>query len=244
MEKNIITTGFTNLSYLQDNKFVQEKFYTGFNHKIDYKLLKKFDFVPKLLFNSKDKSEWEYIKGHKPEPTNENLILIAQHLTELHNSDLILPPTNHAARVKFYRKQLKEKNINIQALNDFYKAINLTLSRMDKNKPLHNDLWLTNMIEDENHNIFFCDWEYATYGDIHFDLAYFIESSQLNNEQEKIFLNAYKNYDPYILLRHKILVNYLVILWAHSQKELPFDTSFYEKRLYILDKKLQDLKNN
>ncbi|SYV90622.1 Uncharacterised protein, partial [Metamycoplasma alkalescens] len=51
-------------------------------------------------------------------------------------------------------------------------------------------------------------------GDVHFDLAYFIESSNLNAEQEKIFLDAYgDDFEQKYLLVHKILVNALIVLW-------------------------------
>jgi protein licA homolog len=50
-------------------------------------------------------------------------------------------------------------------------------------------------------------------GDVHFDLAYFIESSDLNKEQEEIFLTSYGNdYEEKYLLAHKIIVNALIVL--------------------------------
>ncbi|CRH45560.1 Uncharacterised protein [Chlamydia trachomatis] len=50
-------------------------------------------------------------------------------------------------------------------------------------------------------------------GDVHFDLAYFIESSNLNKEQERIFLEAYgDDFEPKYLLAHKVIVNALIAL--------------------------------
>ncbi|WP_338822442.1 phosphotransferase family protein [Mycoplasmopsis felifaucium] len=244
MDKKYIKIGFTNISYLQDGYFYQEKKYTGFNHKLDYSLLSQFSFVPKLLSNSEKIAKWEYIEGTEPKMTDENLIQIARYLKELHKSKLPFPPSNHARRVKVYRSILRSKNINIQALNDFYDHVNATLSKMDKTKPLHNDLWPRNMVCDINNKIYICDWEYATLGDINFELAYFIESAQLTDEQESTFLKEYDDYSYLFVLRHKILVNYLVILWAHSQEKLPFKTDFYEKRLYELDAQLKKYKES
>lgn len=242
MSKQIIKTGFTNISYIENGYFVQEKKLTGFNHKINYSLLKQFDFVPKLIKETKDVNTWEFIEGHEPSASKENLIQIVKDLKILHNSKLPFPPSNHAARVKGYRAILKERNINIPALNDFYRSVNQTLSKMDKTKPLHNDMWLRNLVQTKEGKIYFCDWEYATLGDVNFELAYFIESAQLNKEQEKWVLDEYEDYDPVYLIRHKILVNYLVVLWAHSQTTLPFDTTYYEKRMYELNKELIELR--
>ncbi|MBY7705534.1 hypothetical protein JIY74_36220 [Vibrio harveyi] len=47
-----IKNGHTNTSFRDGDKFVQQKHFTGFNHKINYKILEKFDFVPKLISES------------------------------------------------------------------------------------------------------------------------------------------------------------------------------------------------
>ncbi|UOE63356.1 phosphotransferase [Mycoplasmopsis bovis] len=242
-EKQFINKGHTNISYLLNGNFVQEKIYTGFNHKIDYKILSIFDFVPKLINDDETKVEWEFIKGDEPKLSDENLIKIAKYLYTIHHSKLKFPPSNHAARVKKYRKILSEKNVNIKALNDFYRNVNKTLSNMRTDIPCHNDLWTSNLVlQDETEKLYICDWEYATMGDPLFELAYFIESANLSKEQEKVFLDAYGEYDELFLIRHKMLVNYLVILWVYSQDEKPFSTEMYEKRLYKYDKELSQLR--
>ncbi len=72
--------------------------------------------------------------------------------------------------------------------------------------PCHNDLWTSNLVlQDETEKLYICDWEYATMGDPLFELAYFIESANLSNEQEKVFLDAYGEYDELFLIRHKML---------------------------------------
>ncbi|WP_029513573.1 phosphotransferase [Mycoplasmopsis primatum] len=243
-KKKMITKGLTNVSYSIGNKFIQEKKYTGFNHKIDYKILSQFSFVPKLLFNDEFKTEWEFIHGIEPDSSDENLIKLAKCLKVLHNSKAKFPPSNHAARVKEYRKILKEKNININVLNDFYKNVNLTLSKMQKDTPCHNDLWARNFVLQEGtKKLYLCDWEYASLGDKHFDLAYFIESSNLNSHQEKVFLDAYGEYNYLYILRQKILVNYLIILWVNCQLIKYFETIDYENNIYKYAKELEKYKN-
>ncbi|WP_029608894.1 phosphotransferase [Mycoplasma simbae] len=237
-----IQKGHTNRSFQEGNVFVQEKVYNGFNHKIDYQLLSNFDFVPMLISNDTDLIKWEFIEGVEPTINLTNASIIAQQVRQIHQSNLKFPPSNHAARVKQYRRQMKELSRTVPVLEKFFRPINQTLAKMDKSTPLHNDLWPFNMIQ-TSEKIYFVDWEYATMGDKHFELAYIIEASGMDSECEQAFLQAYGSYSPLYLLRHKILVNYLVILWVHTQTQPPFDTDKYEKRILELDSQLQKLLN-
>lgn len=241
MKKQILA-GHTNISYQEDNLFLQEKVYTGFNHKIDYKILSNFAFVPELKFNDEKEIHWEWIDGTQYSVTNDNLTKIAYLMKQIHTSKLSFPPSNHAARVKKYRKILRDKNINIPVLNKYFKKINLILKNMKKDTPLHNDLWDRNIIEKTNGAIFIVDWEYATKGDKHFDLSYFIESCRLTNEQETILLDAYEDYDYEFVIQHKILVNYLIILWIHAQPIKPFDDVEFQEKIEILAQDLERYK--
>lgn len=88
------------------------------------------------------------------------------------------------------------------------------------------------MIEDKNKNIFLVDWEYASMGDVHFDLAYFIESSELTKEEEKMFLKAYgDDYEEKYLLIHKILVNAFIVLWVNKHAVNPFSDTLYNNKI-------------
>lgn len=239
IEKLPIKKGFTNNSFKMGKRFFQEKKYTGFNHFINYEILKCFRFVPKLFKSNEKEIEWKFIEGKEVILNDSNIRKIARRIKKIHNSNLNFPPFNHASRVKNYRKIIHDKGLKIPVLEDFYKKINNILSNMDKNTPCHNDLWAMNMIEDKNGYIYIVDWEYATLGDKYFDLAYFIEGEKLNVKQETLFLKSYKDYiDNRILIQHKILVNYLVVLWAQAQDVLPFATSMYEERIYSLAKLL------
>ncbi|WP_341508050.1 phosphotransferase [Mesomycoplasma ovipneumoniae] len=225
-----ISIGFTNKSFRKDSQFIQEKVYNGMNHQIDYSILSKFDFVPKLISNSKEKIIWEWIEGSNVEITTESLEKIAYQLREIHNSNLVFPPSNHAFRVEQYLKILAEKGIKNPTIEKYNPFINEILVNMDKTKPLHNDLWLMNMVEKDK-KIYFLDWEYASQGDIHFDLAYFIESARLDDDQEKIFLNFYGKLNYKLILLHRIFVLYLIILWVNAQETKYFDDTPYMEKL-------------
>ncbi len=240
--KERIANGFTNISYRDNDKFIQEQVFTGFNHALDYSLLKVFSWVPELIKVEKGVVTWRFIEGQQPEINDQNLITIANHLKELHNSKLKFPASNHGARVKKYRQVLKEKNVTVPVLEEFYRQVNMTIGKMKKDTPLHNDLWPWNMVETKDHRIYIVDWEYATMGDKHFDLAYFILACRLNERQEELFLKTYGEYDYLYLLRQKIFVEYLVVLWANAQEKMPFDTQEYIDKIYEFNKELQKIK--
>ncbi|WAM03652.1 phosphotransferase [Mycoplasmopsis cynos] len=148
-----------------------------------------------MISNTKKDIEWEWIDSKEITFTPEQLKEIAHNFLTLHNSGLNFPKSNHAARVKEYRKILKNKNVNIDVLNKYYRRINTILANSENNRPLHNDLYKGNLLLNKKTNkIMFIDWEYASMGDKHFDLAYFICGSFLTKEQEKIFLQAYDSY--------------------------------------------------
>ncbi|UWV80328.1 phosphotransferase [Mycoplasmopsis cynos] len=243
MEK--IKIGFTNESFFTGQTFYQIKKYNGFNHKIDYQILANLDFVPKLISNTKKDIEWEWIDSKEITFTPEQLKEIAHNFLTLHNSGLNFPKSNHAARVKEYRKILKNKNVNIDVLNKYYRRINTILANSENNRPLHNDLYKGNLLLNKKTNkIMFIDWEYASMGDKHFDLAYFICGSFLTKEQEKIFLQAYDSYWRRYLIQQKILVYYLTILWIHSQETIPFSDEYCIKMLEETIKEYDYLKQN
>ncbi|EIE40288.1 phosphotransferase family protein [Mycoplasmopsis canis] len=240
-----IKKGFTNESFCTGKTFYQIKKLNKFNHKIDYQLLEEFDFVPKLLSNTEKDIEWVWVEYEEIKFTPEQLKEIANNFLQLHNSDLKFPKSNHAQRVKEYRSILKNKNINIKVLNKYYRRINNILSNSENNRPLHNDLYSGNLLLDKKtKKIMFIDWEYASMGDKHFDLAYFICGSFLTKEQERIFLDAYDSYWEEYLIQQKILVYYLTILWIHAQDVMPFSDEYSIQKLEETIKEYDYLKQN
>ncbi|QNM93334.1 phosphotransferase [Mycoplasma sp. Pen4] len=224
MKKELVKIGFTNKTYKTDkNHMFQEKIFNKFNHKIDYTLLENFDFVPELINETENTLEYQWIDTKPLEFSEDVLIQIADNFKTLHDSKLKFPPTNVAARVREYRKVLQDKGIKIDAINDNFKRINSILKNSENNRPLHNDLYKDNILLDKNGKVFFIDWEYASMGDKHFDLAYFICGSFLTPKQEKIFLDRYDTYWEEYLIQQKILVYYLTILWVNAQDVKHFD---------------------
>ncbi|OYD26860.1 thiamine kinase-like enzyme [Mycoplasma testudineum] len=237
MEK--ITVGLTNQSFKDKDTFLQYKNINEFNHKINYSLLNKFEFVPNLIEDNDKVLRWEYISGKDIAFDDKSLIEISKILSKLHTSNLEFPPFNIRKRVNAYRQELNKRNIKIEIIDKYFKRINKILSAMDKNTPVHNDLYTNNFIQSKG-RIYLIDWEYATLGDKHFDLAYFIEGAQLDDEQENVILDNYGSYDYEKLIQHKILVNYLVILWVNVQPIKYFDDEVFIKRVVELNNYLTE----
>lgn len=229
--------GYTNKTYHDKsrNLFVKVKSYDPFNHKIDYKILNTLDFSPKVVFDDAQKLETEWIDGLELNPnnlTNEQLKIIGKELITLHNSKLKFPKQNQIARrFKIYLQKISSLNKKVPIIDRYYNKLNTFLKNIDTSAPCHNDLWLFNMIF-KNNIVYITDWEYASMGDVHFDLAYFIESSNLTKDQEEVFFEAYgDDYEPKYLLIHRIIVNALIVLWINSHEINPFSDEIYNERV-------------
>ena len=229
--------GYTNKTYHDKsrNLFVKVKSYDPFNHKIDYKILNTLDFSPKVVFDDAQKLETEWIDGLELNPnnlTNEQLKIIGKELITLHNSILKFPKQNQIARrFNIHLQKISSLNKKVPIIDRYYNKLNTFLKNIDTSAPCHNDLWLFNMIF-KNNIVYITDWEYASMGDVHFDLAYFIESSNLTKDQEKVFFEAYgDDYEPKYLLIHRIIVNALIVLWINSHEINPFSDEIYNERV-------------
>ncbi|WP_373590126.1 phosphotransferase [Metamycoplasma equirhinis] len=235
--KKLENQGFTNETFFDDNdnSFVKVKHFDSFNHKTPYEIVNKLNFVPKLIYedNNTLKTDWISGKAILPNLITENQLKeIGKMLITLHNSKLKFAKENQIARrFKIYREKTSSLNRKIPVLDKYYKKLNLFIKNIDTSAPVHNDLWLFNFIQTDK-KIILTDWEYATMGDVHFDLAYFIESSNLNANQEKIFLEAYgDDFEEKYLLVHKIIVNALFILWNEAHEIMPIDDKMYVGRV-------------
>ncbi|AKJ20501.1 phosphotransferase family protein [Mycoplasmopsis synoviae] len=242
MQKEKISVGYTNTSYKQGDLFIQEKTYNGMNHQLNLDELRNLDFVPELISHNHEQTVWKWIESKPLVLTDENIKKIAINFKKLHDSKCEFPKNNIAQRIKNYLKILSEKNINIKEVNDFYNKVNLVLSNMDKSTPLHNDIYQSNLIWGKDDKIYFVDWEYATMGDKHFDLAFFICAGHLDQRQEELLLKTYGNYSEEYLLQHKVVIFYLIILWVNAQKVKHFDDKPYIEKMLKVEEKFQQRK--
>ena len=234
MKKEMIHRGFTNkVKYKIGDKFVIEKTKNGFNHTLDYTQLAEFDFVPKLIGETDKTVTWQYIEGQMLEnPSDEDLKEVARIMRIIHKSEISLPRNNLRRRVHAYLKIYNEKKIKVPEIDNNYREMIKLLSRMGKINPCHNDIWRENIIKDKHGKIWLVDWEYATMGDKHFDIAYFLKSFRLDDKKQQVFLDAYNSYDDYNayidewIIKYKRFTAWLTCLWVYAQPEVPFDITW------------------
>ncbi len=237
--KKKLNLGHTNNKYIENNHLIIVKQKNKFNHNLDYKLTQQFDFVPRLIKETKTEVVWEYLKNIQlKKPTKQDLITIAMMLVEIHNSKIGLPKNNLRKRVQHYLKIIHQKQLKIPEIENNYRSMVKLLANMRNINPCHNDIWPDNIIKDVQGKIWLVDWEYATMGDPYYDLSYWIEAARLNKEQEQIFLQTYFkamdnfNLDEKILEKYKIFCNWITLCWAYAQiDEPPFDLTFIKKKL-------------
>ena len=205
-----------------ESTFLKIKKFDKFNHGVNYKEISKFDFVPELILEDEEKIIWEFVDSVELELNEDDLIEMGHILYKLHNSKIKLPKSNHKSRLVHYYNDLKNKSNKPKEIESFFETAVKIIDGFETTTPLHNDPWMNNFIKSKD-KIFLIDWEYATLGDKHFDLAFLIDGSYLSEKQETIFLNAYGDYDAKKLHDAKILVNYLTLVWMHRFDKLPFD---------------------
>ncbi len=235
----IITRGFTNKKkYKDDGKMFLYKTHNGFNHNIDYSKLSAFSFVPSVIENNEERVVSNFIEGELlSSPTDQDLQLLAKNIRELHVSSVVFPKNNLKQRVQAYLKTIHEKGIHNDVIEDNYKQMMRLIGKMQRVNPMHNDIWMDNIIKDSDNKIWILDWEYATMGDKHFELAYYIESQKLSPNQREIFLNAYNafdgksSYNELLLPKYRKFVMWLIVTWALAQEKLPFPIDELEKNI-------------
>ena len=228
MEK--INRGYTNKEkYKDDSKMIVVKTHNGFNHKLNYNNISVFDFAPNVLENNKEQVVTDFVEGESlVKPTEDDLIQLATSMRKIHVSDVELPKNNLKQRVASYLKAIHDKGIHIDIIEDNYKNMLRLIAKMQRINPVHNDIWMDNLIKDKNGKIWFVDWEYATMGDKHFDLAYYIEAQDLNDVQTHIFLEAYdavdgeSSYNRVLLKSYRNFILWFTICWAYAQDTMPF----------------------
>ncbi|MBN0919122.1 aminoglycoside phosphotransferase family protein [[Mycoplasma] gypis] len=229
--KEKIKDGYTNTSYRDNNVFYQEKKHNGWNHQIDYTIFKDLDFIPKLIENTPNSVSWQWIDNKKNVWDEYTIREVAKNLKKFHNSKLQLPPKNLTQRYENYRRILKEKGIDTKEVWEFKDRVNDILNNARDLWPVHNDLYGSNVMTSVDNKIYFVDWEYATMGDKHFDLAFFIVASIHNEEREKWFLDEYQDYSEEQYTKYKMVICYFIIIWAYSLDKMPIDINYWLKRI-------------
>jgi thiamine kinase-like enzyme len=147
-----------------------------------------------------------FVPGESAEPGDlrdpDAIAKVAADLRALHGSGTELPTTFNPFRlVEEYAAIARERGVEppdgyneaLQAA----KAVEDAVSEQPGHEPVpaHNDLLPANFMRDGSH-IQLIDWEYAGMGDRWFDLGNFVANNELDEEEERRFLDAYFGEQP------------------------------------------------
>lgn len=155
----------------------------------------------------------------------ENMVLVADLLRRLHNSDIDMEN-----RFDVFEEIHKYENILNDYEVEFYKDYDLIREKVMGLKdlinnynfklvPSHNDTVPENFIKDENGRMFLIDWEYSGLNDEMWDLAAYSLECNFSEEDDELFFCKYfegeieKNNKIKFLI-NKILQDFLWSIWT------------------------------
>ncbi|MBN0919625.1 phosphotransferase [[Mycoplasma] gypis] len=211
-----IETGFTNESFVFNDKFIQQKNYTGFNHLNDEKIFNNHDFAINTLYEDEYLLVKDFVHSRVINIENEQTLeLIARTLKNFHNSDIEVADNNILQRIEHLFFEYKFHPI----LNDLSEELKTKIIENFKDlKPevvSHNDLNITNILLTKDNKIKFIDLEYVCKNSKYFDIAYLMSNLNFDDAQEKQFIEMYDSivdFNEYY--RIKCLVNFYTLLWS------------------------------
>ncbi|WP_051617783.1 hypothetical protein [Mycoplasmopsis iners] len=168
-----------------------------------------------------------------------SLIKAAKLMLEIHESKLPVGKNKLAWAIKKYRMIFNQLGYKIEVLDKYFKRINTILSKSN-NTRITNLFWFNSNLIEDNDQIKLNDSQFLMNGDKHFDLASFIVLNNLNDKEEKIFLDSYNTYWEEYLIQQKILVAYFYLLYfntANCQKYNDYLINIIESNIKLFDYK-------
>ena len=216
-----------------------------------HQTISRYDICPAFLYRDPQDIYWirPFLKTHTLQKTLVNdssfidtafLIKVAKLFSTIHK----IPTSNTWPKIHFlelidhYWQQI-EPQLNLpcsgsaqqllsirKTLDSQLKGPNFTpcLCHMDPNP----SNWIIN-----DQYVHLIDWEYAALGNKAWDLAGFIDSCQLNQQQVNVLLSHYKEADASQLKMASRQMKYLSALWFYVQNHLNDDSLLDELRKLI-----------
>ncbi|VEU77970.1 hypothetical protein [Mycoplasmopsis columbinasalis] len=139
--------------------------------------------------------------------SNEEIVILAQKILELHNQKETFDKNLIAREVKFLRTFVPKNSQIFALINPWFKKINQILAKMNDTRPNYGWVILRNKDQSADFN-----QNFREMGDKHWDLALFCIINNLSLEQEELFLNNYDEYYLSYFENHKLLVSYYLVL--------------------------------
>lgn len=153
---------------------------------------------------------------------NDNMMLTAAVLKELHNSNALMSNSfNVFEKIEQYEgllDKVRGDNFNdyeqvkrkVMKLRDVYEDMKIKVT------PCHNDTVPENFVKSGENKIYLIDWEYGGLNDPMWDIAAHCLESGFSVEEEELFLKYYFNGKIEVLHKKRILMNKIFqdFLWS------------------------------
>ncbi|MEG7862595.1 phosphotransferase [Bacillus mobilis] len=179
---------------------------------------------------------------------NDNMMLTATVLRELHNSNALMSNRfNVFEKIEQYERLLDKvsgTNFNdyeqvkrgIVELRNVYENMKIQLT------PCHNDTVPENFVKSGENKIYLIDWEYGGLNDPMWDIAAHCLESGFSIEEEELFLKYYFNGEIEISHKKRILINkifqdFLWSIWTKIKEATGSDFGKYGIERYCRAKK-------
>ncbi|MEI7132424.1 phosphotransferase [Mycoplasmopsis bovis] len=188
--------GYTNLSYVKNDLFIQVKQKNGFNHLNKLEKFSNLSITENVIYED-DEIIVRHFVNKIPIDFQNSLIRfkIAKKIANLHNSKIKLIKNKISKRIAFYYKKNKDHKLFNQTFSKQVKSKVLLASKYLKNDvPSHNDLNRENILLANNNEIMFIDLEYSSMNTRYFDIAYHCSDLDYSVEDEEEFINEYLKY--------------------------------------------------
>ena len=202
------------LKVYKDSKLKNEQ--NTFLHKNLIKQLSNLELFPKIIYTSDqhDFFIYEYFKTLSYEVDINFIKKLGNKLKEVHRTKPNVQINTFYDQIKKYEIELEEENLK-KIFENFYQLINQFENENNQLVFSHNDLIKDNILI--NKDICFIDYEYASFNNMHCDLARVINEFDLNKNDIKHLLDSYDygdrtNFKNNINLWNKINL-YLDYIW-------------------------------
>ncbi|MCE6056473.1 phosphotransferase [Mycoplasmopsis agalactiae] len=191
--KTQLHEGYTNLSYVKNDLFIQKKQKNGFNHLNKLEKFSNLGITENVIYEDDEVIVRHFINKIPIDFQNSHIRLkIAQKLATLHSSKIKLIKNQIAKRIKFYYNANKDHELFNKTFSTEVKSKILEAAKLLKNEiPSHNDLNRENFLLANNNEIMFIDFEYSSQNSKYFDIAYHCSDLDYSVDDEKMFINEY-----------------------------------------------------
>lgn len=221
-EKNV--QALSNNVYIGQEIVCKHYIKNDFTKKYGNQESKIIDLLPRIQIKEHNKTN-DYICITKIQNAslfndtfyNERVIkVIAQQLFFIHSIDKKIIKKFKIKSPKFKKTWKYLKHLDYLPNYPDEDKVFKSAMKIMKNNPVicNNDLVDGNILLERNNSVTFIDYEYGGYNNRVFDLASFVIKRQINEEQEKMFLDAYEVFYKINMSEYLIAKKFFSYFWS------------------------------